>query len=204
MNSNTRLIGALFALSLTAPLGTYANVLVNSGFENPTIANGTFGVYAGIQGWTATSGPGIEIQHHHPFGGSPFEGDQHVELDSFSNSSMEQVIPTTPGLYLLSLRYSPRYDVPDTSNGIEVYFNGTLLDTLATSGMGNADSVWTLHQYTVSAGPVSTVAFAAIGTSDGRGGYLDDIRLTAIPDTHNSSLLLFGAALPFLAWRRQR
>ena len=92
-------ISAIFitvALALMVPFSANANLITNGSFENPDIPTGTWQVLNSISGWATTVGPGIEIQDH--VAGSPFAGNQHVELDSNSNSGMIQTaISTLPG-----------------------------------------------------------------------------------------------------------
>lgn len=170
-----------------------ANVIVNGGFETPNIATGTFALFTpSIPGWTLVSGPWIEIQDH--VAGSPFEGDQFVELDSTANSGIQQLAPTTAlQPYTFSFAYSPRPGVSAESNGVNVFFNGVLVIALATNGIGLQDTAWTVFNFTVvPTGGTSSVVFAATGTSNSLGGYIDDVRLTAAPEPLTLSLLAIG------------
>lgn len=195
----------LLALTLTIlPLGTVqaSPIVVNGGFEAPDVASGGWAVFfPGIPGWTVTTGSGIEIQDH-VFGWLPFEGNQHVELDSFGNSGMLQTIATTPGQdYRLSFAYSPRPGVSAASNPIEVYFNATLLDTIALSGSGLNNTSWTVFNYNVTApGTSASLEFRAAGTSDSLGGLLDGVQLTAVPEP--GTLLMAALGAVGLAGRR--
>ena len=185
-------------IAFTSP--AQANSIVNGGFENPDIAAGTFSVFAAIPGWTTTFGSGIEIQDH--IAGSPYEGNQFAELDSFSNSGMIQtIIGTIPGApYTLSFAYSPRPGRPNTTNGIEVYFGGQLLDTLQMSGVGLANTSWTLFNYSVTAsGATSAIEFRAIGASDSLGGYLDSVSFEAAAVPESSVLPLLSTGILALA-----
>jgi hypothetical protein len=170
-----------------------ANLVVNGGFEEPDIATGSFSVFAAIPGWEATF-PGIEIQDHDA--GSPFEGAQHVELDSYDNILMQQSIPTVAGeTYTLSFAYSPRPGVGPTSNGIVVAFDG-VSDFKTADGIGLSDTAWNVFTYTVTASSASSLLyFFARGSSDGLGGYLDDVRLERASVPEPISLLLIGSGL---------
>jgi hypothetical protein len=176
-------------------------IVVNGSFELPNIASGSFALFpGGIPGWTVSSGPSIEIQDH--VAGLPYAGDQFVELDSTGNSAMLQQLVTTPGeSFVLSFAYSPRPGLAATSNGIQVYFNNLLLDTLALSGIGNPNTVWAVHSYGVTAtAAITPLEFRAIGTSDSLGGYVDDVQANAVPEP--ASLLLLGFGLSTTVGRR--
>lgn len=153
------------------------NLVINGSFEDPNIPSISFAVFGSITGWTTTTGPGIEIQDNAVLA---FDGDQYVELDSHpspGNSGMAQTLTTTPGtFYELSFAYSPRPGVPAESNAIEVYWDGTLLDTLAEDGTGLTSTDWSLNTYTVSASSGSTVLeFRAAGTPETLGGFVDGV-----------------------------
>src|SRR5262245_14686497 len=106
-------------LCLSASAWAQSNLIINGGFESPIVPSGTFQAFPNIPGWTLTFGVGIEIQNN--VAGAPFAGNQFAELDSFSNSGMQQVVPTSAGqIYTLRFMYSPRPNLPASSNGIEV------------------------------------------------------------------------------------
>lgn len=98
-----------------------ANMVTNGSFETPDITTGTYQIFTDIPGWTTSFGDGIEIQDH--IAGSPYDGDQHVELAVFNNRGMLQQIATGANQsYLLSFAYSPRPGRDADSNIIKVYF----------------------------------------------------------------------------------
>jgi hypothetical protein len=202
-NFAARLGTALFlALSVTSM--ARANLITNPGFELPNIGSGTFSILASIPGWTAFGLSGIEIQDH--VAGSPFEGGQHVELDSNANSGMSQIIATTPGTaYDLSVAYSPRPGVAASSNGVQIFWDSVPVATLLASGIGLPDTAWTVHHFLVTAtGTSSSLQFLAVGTSDSLGGYLDAVGLVAVSEPVSLSLLGLGLSLVALVGGRRR
>jgi len=192
----------VLAVGLANPPAVLANLIVNGSFEEPNIASGSFSIFPSIGGWTTTFGPGIEIQDN--VAGSPFLGAQHVELDSTANSGMAQTIATALGTtYHLSFAYSARPGITAADNGIDVFFNGGLLATLAANGVGLQNTNWQVFNFDVSgAASTSVLEFRATGASNSLGGYLDDVRLEKVSEPH--ALFLLGIGLLTLVPRFRR
>lgn len=164
-------LSALLLLTLGTP-ALAADLVVNGSFESPTLAAGSWNVYPTIPGWKAYSGPGIEIQAWDASSGS-----QVVELDSYSSSAMEQIIPTTAGkTYDVSFAFSPRPGVKD--NRVGVYWEGGLLKIVDGNGVPNGRNQWSTLTFRVTAsGSGSSLRFADLSVSDGVGGLLDDVHV---------------------------
>lgn len=151
-----------------------------------------WGVFDQVEGWKTLSGEGIEIQEG--VAGSAADGNAKVELDSHNfdsdaegnNSGMYQDVPTVEGqTYSFEFQYSPRPGVPEASNGIEVYWNGELLDTISGDGVGASNTQWSTHTFNVEGnGETGRIEFRAVGTEDSLGGYIDDVSLRSnVTDT---------------------
>lgn len=185
------------------------NLVQNGSFESPALGIGNWGIYPAIPNWALFSGSGAEIQNN--VAGSPYAGEQHVELDGNDNSTIEQAVPVTPGAaYLFRWAYSPRPGVASGSNGVQVLVDGNVIGLLDQDGTGNADTVWTVYQLAVTAsGPTMTLRFRASGTSDGVGGYIDDVSLrpiaaSPVPGPTGPAAAALGAMLLLAAWARLR
>jgi hypothetical protein len=183
---------ALLALFAGLASNASADIVTNGGFDDPVIPSGTFSYLPSIPGRTLASGPAIEIQNH--VAGTPFAGQQFVELDSSANSSMYQDLTTVAGqAYTLSFAYSPRPGVAESSNGIDVQWNGSDLGIIKQTGIGHADTVWGVRTFSlVATSSLTRLQFSAVGTSDSFGGYIDAVSVNAVPEP--SSLALCGIA----------
>lgn len=192
-----------------------ADLVVNGDFEDPVVSGNHFGWYNAIPGWTASSNQ-IEIQVSEGFfggrqvvGQAMSPGTQFVELDAEFNGAMYQDLSTTMGTaYQLEFYYSPRNGVdgnsyPASTNGIEIYWEGALLDTITADGPTAPVNQWAKHTYvlnTTSATGLSRLEFAATGTSDSVGGLIDKVSV-AVPEP---SPVLCLSLLALVAGLRRR
>lgn len=154
-------------------------VVVNGGFEAPALAPGSWDVFGRVAGWMRSSGPGIEIQHG--VAGAPFEGGQHVELDSHASSSMFQWLPTTPGAtYLVTYRVSPRPGIAAEDNALEVSWDGDVIDRYVSDRVVG-ETEWELRAMLVVASSTSTrLELADISESNSLGAYIDDVSVKLV------------------------
>lgn len=170
-----------------------ANIVANNSFELPAISNGTWTLNASIPSWSLASGPSIEVQNH--VAGSPFAGNQFVELDSTGESSIFQDLPTIAGAqYLLSFAFSARPGV--ALNSMAVFWNGSSVTTVTANGVGLSDTSWTVYSFNVAASATTTrLQFSGLGPSDGMGEYIDAVSVEAAVPEPSSSMLCFGGLL---------
>ena len=196
-----RILACLATLPLAlAAAPTQAQVIFTSNFDSVPVPAGGYSIFASVDGWTTTAGGGIEVQNH--AAGDPFSETNLVELDSTSNSTMQRSI-VDAGSYYLNFYYSPRPGIPLSSNGIDVLVNGVSIFNI--SGAGAGATVWSPQQLFFTVGAGSTLAFAAIGTSDSLGGYLDSISLvSAVPEPSAWGMMLLGFGAIGFAMRRRR
>ena len=152
------------------------NLVVNGNFEKASVRREQFGVFDSVEGWTTLSGPGIQIDKRATTFGEAARGRAWAKLDSVGNSAIAQSIDTLTGqTYQLSFQYSPHQGVGADSNGIQVFWDGQLLDTLTAGGA--LQNQWQTFSYNVqgSSQDLSELSFHAIGNSDGVGGFIDNV-----------------------------
>jgi hypothetical protein len=146
-----------------SPTPTGPNLITNGSFEN------------GSTGWTLVSGDGFDIKNDGEFGVTGSDGSKYLDMEyNDENSMIEQ---TVAGLSNGS-DYQLSFDVADMSGydgEMEIYWNGTLLDTLDPSS-----STMTTYTYTVTAGSgdgSDTIRFDEDGDDDWGGVALDNVQL---------------------------
>lgn len=194
-------VAILLAL-LAQPAGTA--IILFSDFESVksvALTKQRYGQFATAEGWTGGKG-GIEVQTRN-VAGKAFSGDSFVELDTFTNSSM--FIDLAPGRYAVSYYYSPRPGIAAASNGIELLLNGNILDSV--TGTGGAGTLWQQRKVDFRTRPNGDIlAFAATGKSDGLGGYLDSISISAatVPEPESWALMIIGFGLVGAVMRQRQ
>jgi hypothetical protein len=192
--------GVATALLLAAPASaavvSFANFDDLGGGPGPSFFD-----VAVADGWTAGIGT-IEIQHD-DIAGNALSQPNLVELDANSNSTM--FMNLAAGSYSVDYFYSPRPGIDASSNGITLSIGSTTLDSVALSGVGNPDTVWGERTVSFRTGG-GALTFAATGTSDSLGGYLDNITVSTagVPEPAAWSLMIAGFGLSGGLLRRRR
>lgn len=178
----------IFAASASAGA---QNLVTNGSFEAPVLPAGTNQSVGGMPGWTSSPG---QIELWNQFEGPAADGNQYVELDSDTCTTITQTIPTTDAKqYTISLAFSARGRVAD--NRIEVLWNGTVVGTASANGLGQTQPVWT--NYAFAAGPggagSSTLQIRNVDACDSLGSLVDNVRVVA-------ATLPPGQPVPTLRW----
>jgi len=189
---------ALLVCTCVARASWAQPLVVNGGFETPEVPFGSDGQFTSIPGWDLCSGPSIEIQNH--CCGSPFEGQQFVEMDSSASSAICQTIPVVPGRqYQLRFAYSPRPGFGLDENAVDVFWYGQKVTQVNADGTGLSDTDWHVFEFIVTAtGPSAVLEFADAGISDGVGGYIDAVSVlpaSPTPSLGGGGLAIVGLAL---------
>jgi MYXO-CTERM domain-containing protein len=193
---------AATGLALVAFGAQAQNLVTNGSFEANVIRAGGWGTYTSLVGWTGQ--PNIELRNN--VAGIAQQGSNYVELDTNRNSSMFQDILGT-GLVNLSFFYAAR---PNTgiTNGLGFSFGSFGVSTLL-AGVANATSThnwmqYTLNNFQLNASGITRLSFFATGRSDGYGGSLDNVSVSAVPEVETYAMLLAGLGLLGVASRRRR
>ena len=136
----------------------------------------------------------------------------YIDLDNKSsatpsrgvNVSISQQFSNFPGIFNLSFWYAAKF-VNTTVDSNRILFTigdalpGSVLDSV------NSNVAWTQYtgQFTSGTAPV-TLTFSGGGTADRRGGYLDNVIVTAVPEPSTYMMLLAGLGLMgTIAFRRR-
>lgn len=190
---------ALLAATAFAHAGP-VNLLANGSFESTIVANGSWTNASSIAGWAWLAGPGTGFEVRNNVAGAAQEGRNYLELDTNGNTTIGQYMSslTAGAAYDLSFWYAPREFQAASTNGIQVFWNGVLLDATLT-GLGGNGNAWTQHQYQVIArSGTNLLSFASVGSSDSVGGNLDNVSLVnRVPEPGTLALTLAALAAVF-------
>jgi hypothetical protein len=188
----------LLLAALLSPSLASANLIINGSFEDTIQANGTWDIYAAVNGWTTTNG--IEIRNN--VEGTASDGSNFAELDTNGNSSIQQTIDTVLGeSYQLSFDYSSRIGTSSDTNNLVVSINGVSFGPI--SGEGGPVNDWKNFILPFTGFGPTVVNFACTGKSDGLGCNVDKIvAVQAVPAP--AAVWLFGSALGLFGMSRRK
>lgn len=196
---------ALTTFGACASAAPVTNLLVNGSFESTAVANGNWANVSSIAGWTWLAGPGTGFEVRNNVAGTAEDGKNYIELDTNGNTTIGQYLDNlvSGAVYDLSFWYSPREWQAASTNGIQVYWNGVLIDTLTATG--SSSNVWSQQELLVTAQTGrNLLSFASVGSSDSMGGNLDNVSLSRVPEPGSLALTLAALAGALLLPRTLR
>jgi len=197
---------ALAAFALVGSVAASAapiNLIENGSFESVSQSNGTWSIYSSLAGWQVGKN-GVEVRNNNA--GNAFDGVNFIELDTTANSWIAQTFETTVGqTYKVSFYYAPREGVAADSNDIVVMLNSANLRTAGGNGLSRSGNNWQEYDFNfVAMGELSTLGFRASGLSNGYGGSLDNVSVSAVPEPSSWATLLAGLLGLGLMSRRRK
>lgn len=165
-------------------------LLGNGSFEDPAIAQGTFGIFGAIPSWShapraGTTSSGIELQHRVAGQPAAGAGNQFVELDSDGPSEIFQDVAAQPGLrHRLAFLSSPRPGTTAAQNHFSVTAGSATLEVGPLAG--GAATAWTGADLSFVASSATTrIAFLDLGPEESAGGlgaYVDEVSVVPVYD----------------------
>jgi hypothetical protein len=210
---------ALTAIALGAANPARADLIVNGGFEFPSIGEvfyqnyGTFtnNPYAGpsFQGWNITTNNVDIVNPVVGWNAPAYQGVQILDLVGYgSTGAIAQSFTTTPGQsYLLTFAYGNNPGSGAAAASVTVFGSSSLLSALVfhdTSANGNLN--WNLYSASfVANSETTTLGFnTTLGGSNG-GILLDAVAVSAVPEPATWAMMIFGfAGIALMAYRRSR
>jgi Ca2+-binding RTX toxin-like protein/carbon monoxide dehydrogenase subunit G len=157
--------------------GGATNLIVNGSFETAVVGDNSNQLFDAVTGWTADTGQ-IQIKGAGYGGQSADEGTQFADLDADTGiDSFHQDIQTTNGQsYQLSFDAEARSGYAATTQTVNVYWNGTLIDSFDPGGTS-----YQTHTYSVvGTGGLDRLTFAeSSADNDTIGAAIDNVTLFA-------------------------
>lgn len=199
-----KLLAAIALLAASAAQAGTIELVKNGSFEANGVGANSWAIKQALDGWNVGTA-GAEVRNN--VAGAAQLGNNYLELDTTGNSWISQSFQTVNGgLYNLSFYYAARENTGAATNGIDVLWNGNLLQHIAKDNYSNATK-WTQYSFSLfGAGDLGKLEFKATGVSDSFGGSLDNVSLTTnVPEPGTLASLLLGLGmLGFTLRRRQQ
>jgi hypothetical protein len=186
--------------SVSAESISPTSIIVNGGFEDPLVPYPSgFTIFGTVPGWEWTGENGIEV-HRFLNGWLPYEGSQYTEATN--QAITYQSLSTVPGKdYQLTYAYSPRPGVAD--NPLDVLWDGQVIATHNTSGLGNVNTAWSVFSFNVIASSSTTLLEFRTPRLD-VGTYLDAVDVTYVTPLPSAASMLVVAFLGLASRRGSR
>ena len=165
------------------------NLLVNGSFEQsaanwaPTMTGRLNDSTQNIPGWVKANGEGFEQLNSGTLGVAATDGNFMLDMELIGGSGSRMDISQTVGGLAAGQQLTLQFDYANVagpgSGALEVYWNGVLIE-----GFGSPDTALTTKTISVTtiAGN-NTIRFKEVGAINGRGVFLDNVRLYAMVPT---------------------
>lgn len=219
--TKTRVTALTFAAGLALAGGAANAAVVNGSFEMDAgtgIVNGnnfasmigapqgndSWDIFNPVPGWNITGSNGLELQTANTIPLTPFDGDYYAELDGTQNTTISQDIFLSAGRHNLSFAYSPR-DESITTNAVSFGISRLFADSINGPASDVPRGVWTVvsQDFVVGAAGTYSLFFDGATESDSIGGFIDNVRVEAVP-LPAAGFLLIGALGGLAAIRRRK
>jgi len=172
--------------------------VVNGSFEDPNYAGG-WGISSNdglAGGWFAEAGQ-MEVGAGSIYGTSGYTGNEVLELDAYSNSTISQIVSTSVGSNVITFDAAARAGVAASSLGVDVLWNGQLVGSY-----NPASTAFSSFSIVVTGTGSDKLSFVGTGTSDSYGTLIDNVNVQAVPEPM-SMVVIAGGVAAMLRRRRK-
>lgn len=210
---------AVIALSLCS-VGAKANLLIDGGFDNPTVNPIPFAFYTNYgpvagdpnyggasfdNAWTITGNVDL-VQQLGGWPASPVSSPYYVDLNGNIPGSISQSFMTTADqVYSLSFWYSNNAGGSPRPTHAEVDLTGASPIFIQHDGATTTNLDWTLYSTTFTGtGTPMTLSFTQLDNCCQGGILLDSVNVAAVPEPATWALIIFGfLGIGFMGYRRR-
>ena len=199
---------AVATLALVACNAANADLIVNGGFESPSVIGGNQQFNAGsnaIPGWAITGGS-VDLVESGSVLGNAHSGLQLIDINGASAGTIQQTFATKPGnTYSVELYYSnnpnPAEARPSYSASVTAIGSGQLFQqTLVHAGATETEMNWLLFTRTFVANSATTTLRLQSSQSGFNGIYFDSVSVVPEP----SAFAIAATSLFALSLNRRR
>ena len=159
-----------------------------------------------IEGWTI-DGAGVVLTGQY---WQASEGNQSVELNYLGSGGISQAITTIPGeSYRLEFDLSGEPGMGDPVKGMQIYWDGSLLETVSfdTTGHSRSDMGWKHLSFDLPNPSTTSTQLRFVGSipTIGNGGAaIDNVSVVAVPETYSLFLVTMVVIPAAIVARRKK